>query len=284
MFLARRLVLTAASLSLGASLITGCAREERLPVTGPPSPAAPSTPPPSAGVLAVDGSVTTHAEPGDDVGTASTPISVHYAFDSSADEPVTDVDGGHLLRTLAQNGGRLRLVPRGDGLAVQYPKRCTLPSEKDCPRAILEGLRDDDLNPGIRPLRYGASVLMRREDLADGANVLQKGYSVGGVSQYKLQVDHLGGHPSCVIVGDGSHIYRAEPDLNVADGKWHRLDCARTDRGLVLSVDGVERASVPVPASLSVANGEPLRIGGKGPSNRNDQFAGRIDDVYVVIA
>ena len=217
------------------------------------------------------------------VATATGPISVRYTFDGGVHRPITDVTGHHELRPLGENGGALRLVPQGLGLAVAYPARCTLPRERDCPRAILEGVRDDGLNPGVRELRYGASVLMTRADLADGANVVQKGYSVGGVSQFKLQVDHELGHPSCVIAGTGRRIYRAEPWLDVADGRWHSLVCTRTRNQLSLTVDGVERAAVPVPPNLSIANAEPLRIGGKGPNKGNDQFAGEIDDVFLTI-
>ncbi|MEU4243882.1 LamG domain-containing protein [Actinoplanes sp. NPDC026619] len=124
---------------------------------------------------------------------------------------------------------------------------------------------------------------MTRGDLADGANVLQKGYSVGGVSQFKLQVDHRRGHPSCVIVGRLGGIYRAEPWLDVADGRWHTLACTRAAGRLTLSVDGEDRAWVRVPPPLAIANAEPLRIGGKGPAQGNDQFAGQIDNVFVEI-
>ncbi len=124
---------------------------------------------------------------------------------------------------------------------------------------------------------------MTRGDLADGANVVQKGYSVGGVSEFKLQVDHLLGHPSCVIAGYHRRIYLAEPVIDVADGRWHNLVCIRSRTSLTLTVDGVERASLPVPATLSIANAEPLRVGGKGPSKGNDQFAGEIDNVFVII-
>lgn len=217
------------------------------------------------------------------VRTAAGPFAVHYDFDDGVGQPIAAVTGGHELRPLGQNGGALRLVPQGAGLAVAYPERCTLPREKDCPRAILEGLRDDNLNPGNRPLRYGASIRMTHEDLADGANVLQKGYSVGGVSQYKLQVDHKQGHPSCVIAGQPPRIYRAEPWIDVADGTWHRLECRRTANRLTMYVDGTARAFVPVPTTLSVANAEPLRIGGKGPAAGNDQYAGAVDDVFVTI-
>jgi hypothetical protein len=210
-------------------------------------------------------------------------LTIRYTFDDGANRPIADVTGRYRLRPLGQNGGRLRLVPQRGGLAVVYPDRCDLPHEHDCPRAILEGAPDDSLNPGRRPLRYGASILMTHGDLADGANVLQKGYSVGGVSQFKLQVDHRQGHPSCVIAGRRARIYRAQPLIDVADGAWHDLECRRTPNRLVMIVDGLPRAWVPVPPMLSIVNTEPLRIGGKGPGSGNDQFAGAIDDVFVSI-
>lgn len=240
-------------------------------------------PSPSAGVLTIsDPGVAAPAKPGR-VEVAAAPITVRYTFDGGVTQPITDVGGGFELRALGQNGGTLSLVPQGQGLAVQYPSRCTLPQDRDCPRAILEGARDDSLNPGTRPVRYGASVLMTHDDLADGANVVQKGYSVGGVSQFKLQVDHRQGHPSCVIAAR-NRIYRAEPVIDVADGVWHDLACTRSGDRLTLTVDGVEQASVRVPGNLSIANAEPLRVGGKGANKGNDQYAGQIDNVFLEIS
>ena len=240
------------------------------------------TPKPPAGVLTNAGAFSLHPEPGR-VALATEPISVRYTFDGGVNRPITDLKGGHRLFAVGQNGGKLSLVPQGSGLAVEYPDRCNLSSERECPRAILEGVRDDALNPGKRPMRYGASIQMTHGDLADGANVLQKGYSVGKVSQFKLQVDHRAGHPSCVIASR-TKIYRAEPPLDVADGAWHNVTCARSATRLAIIVDGVERAAVHVPPSLSIANAEPLRVGGKGANKGNDQFAGRIDNVFLSIA
>jgi hypothetical protein len=124
---------------------------------------------------------------------------------------------------------------------------------------------------------------MTPADLSDGANVVQKGYSVGGGSQFKLQVDHWLGHPSCVITGQSGGIYRAEPWIDVADGIWHDLTCTRSAGGLTLSVDGIECAWVHVPPGLAIANVEPLRVGGKGPARGNDQYAGEIDNVFLTI-
>lgn len=235
-----------------------------------------------ATIRTVPGPARPAADPGR-IGVAPGPLTVAYGFDDGVRRPIVDRNGRHVLRPLGQNGGTLRLVPQGRGLAVDYPERCTLPLERDCPRAILEGFRDDTLNPGRRPVRYGASVLMTHADLADGANVLQKGYSVGGVSQFKLQVDHRQGHPSCVIAGQSARIYRAEPLLDVADGTWHDLECRRTPNRLLMIVDGILRAWVAIPPLLTIANAEPLRVGGKGAAPGNDQFAGAIDNVFVSI-
>lgn len=273
----------AAALVLGAGVLAAVhiAHTEPAPRTGP-LPAFALLPPPSAGVLPTSGTFSVHADAGR-VAVASAPISVRYTFDGGVDKPITDAAGTHPLRPLGQNGGSLSLVPQGLGLAVEFPDRCTMPRERDCPRAILEGHRDDALNPGTRPMQYGASILMTQSDLSDGANVVQKGYSVGGVSQFKLQVDHSEGHPSCVIAGR-KRIYRAEPMMNVADGTWHDLTCARTANKLAIIVDGVERAAVKVPPGLSIANAEPLRVGGKGANRGNDQYAGQIDNVFLSIS
>ncbi|GIE96366.1 LamG-like jellyroll fold domain-containing protein [Paractinoplanes rishiriensis] len=273
----RRLALMGALL-----LVSGLLLAHRYPPAT--RPASVQMTPPSAGVLPVptDRAGVTSPEPRQ-ITVGAAPVSVRYTFDGGVHRPLTDLNGQHELRPLGQNGGLLRLVRQGPGFAVVYPNRCTLTFERDCPRAILEGFRDDSLNPGTRTLRYGASVLMTHGDLSDGANVLQKGYSVGGTSQFKLQVDHRLGHPSCVITGNRRRIYRAEPWIDVADGRWHHLMCTRSGNRLTLTVDGVDRAWVGVPPRLSIANAEPLRVGGKGAAVGNDQFAGAIDNVFLTI-
>ena len=242
-----------------------------------------SQPRPTGGVLTSTNAGFAAAPQAGRIGVATSPVTVRYTFDGGVNRPLTDTQGAYALRALVQNGGTLSLVPQGNGLAVRYPNRCTLARERHCPRAILEGSREDALNPGTRPMRYGASIMMTHRDLSDGANVFQKGYSVGGVSQFKLQVDHRQGHPSCVIAGR-TRIYRAEPFMDVADGRWHNLMCSRTRNRLTLTVDGIERAWVPVPPNLSIANAEPLRVGGKGAGKGNDQFSGHIDNVFLSIA
>lgn len=286
LLIAAGLTLTRSSVAFdarpAASSLTADAPSFPIATTPSPAPTTKSTVPAVAGILPNEGTFAPPLPTGK-VAIAGGPVNLRYTFDGGVRRPITDVSGQHQLLPLGQNGGELRLVPVGSGFAVAYPRRCTLTQDRACPRAILQGLRDDSLNPGTRSIEYGASVLMTRSDLADGANVVQKGYSVGGGSQYKLQVDHLLGHPSCVIAGQRHWIYRAEPWIDVADGRWHNLMCSRTTNRLTISVDGVERAWVHVPPHLSIANPEPLRVGGKGPAQGNDQFAGEIDNVFVSI-
>jgi hypothetical protein len=207
---------------------------------------------------------------------------VSYNFDS------TDTDGsfgdgsgtGHLLTAATSNGGRLRMTTHGTGQAVAFPFPCR---RATCPRLVLQTPSTPDLNPGSRPLRFGASVLLSAHQTTDGQNILQKGYSATG-GQYKLQIDKLPGKPSCAMTDNKSTtIHLATSSSTVADGTWHRLACHRTGTTLSILVDDVERGRTTIPATLSVDNTAPLSIGGKGLSDNADQFQGILDDAWITI-
>jgi hypothetical protein len=203
-----------------------------------------------------------------------------YTFDAGPGRAMLDSGGGHALRPVVAAGGAVSFVRRGDGYAVRFPTRCrTAPAE--CPRAILQANRPTLFNAGSRPIRYGAAVLMTRADTGPGANVLQKGFSVGGGAQFKLQVDGGAGRPSCVLA-NGRKIYRLIAPVGVADGRWHNVACSRAGARLSINVDG-RAVSRRVPAGLSISNSEPLRVGGKSVGPYNDQFAGRLDNVFVAL-
>jgi hypothetical protein len=220
-------------------------------------------------VAGVVGVVAVGARP-PSVASAAGGAGVHYSFDT-ADR------GG--LRVVGRNGGAVRTVPGVSGTAVAFPPACG----GSCPRAILEGRDDNALDPGSRPIRYGASVLLRTEQTADGSNVVQKGVWSSS-SQWKLQVDGHGGRPSCALMGTGSRrLYLVVAPVPVADGRWHQVTCVRSGAVLRIEVDGAARGQVAVPAGLSVANSAPLRIGGNGVSASSDRFHGTVDDVFVTV-
>jgi hypothetical protein len=204
-------------------------------------------------------------------------VALHYSFDRATSGPVDESGRAHALTITAAHGGTVRTVPHDTGQAVAFPARC---SGARCPRVVLQTANTADLNPGRTPFRYGATVLLARDQATAGQNVLQKGYSAAG-GQYKLQIDGVAGKPSCALVGTGrSRIHLARSAVTVADGAWHSVECRREATALTIVVDGVQQGATTVPADLSVANPAPLRIGGKGGFRNNDQFHGSVDEVW----
>jgi hypothetical protein len=163
---------------------------------------------------------------------------------------------------------------------VVFPPTC---GGADCPRLVLQAADTPDLNPGSKPIRFGAGIRMSPAEAGAGENVLQKGYSTSG-GQYKLQVDGLSGKPSCVMSDQGGGtVYLARSVESILDNQWHAVECRRDGPTLSILVDDQLKKSVAVPASLSVTTTQPLSVGGKGVGVDNDQFHGALDDVWVRI-
>jgi hypothetical protein len=181
----------------------------------------------------------------------------------------------------------LRLVSGRNehGHGVAFPAPCPPSVTATCPKAIIQVDDDASLDPGPADYEWGASVLLEAGETSKGSNILQKGFSVGGGSQWKLQVDGVNGHPSCVVVGQGeSTIHDVYADVTIADGSWHDVSCHRDAAKLVISVDGKKRGTVAIPKDLTISPAGPMRIGGKSLKPNNDQFFGTLDDVYVSTA
>ncbi|HWG99470.1 MAG TPA: LamG-like jellyroll fold domain-containing protein [Pilimelia sp.] len=208
-----------------------------------------------------------------------------YPFDAGAvNGAFADTSGRGLpLRVRAADGGAPSLVARGTGRAVAFPARCAA-NAASCPRVVLEGGDDADLDPGTRAFRYGAWVRATAAQTGHNANIMQKGVATAE-SQWKLQIGGRKGKAHCVLVGRGSRqAYIAKSSVTVNDGAWHSLVCSRTATALTVYVDGVARGTVAVPPNLTVANDLPLRVGGQNLSNRTDQFGGALDDVFVAVS
>ena len=221
-------------------------------------------------------------EPLDQRAGAAAPRTVaKYGFDGRRAGTVLDLSGnGHTMRLVTGRGGTVRSVVHGSGQGLQFPAKC---SGRKCPHAVLQTPTSAVLNPGSRPISFGATVRLARSQTSKGQNVVQKGYSKTS-SQYKLQVDGVLGNPSCVLVDvkkRGIKVVRSS--VSVADGKWHVVECRRVGIAFRVLVDGTVRGLLKVPAKLSVSNNRPLSIGGKGVYADNDQFNGAVDDVWVRI-
>ena len=215
---------------------------------------------------------------------ATGPVVVaRYVFDAASGATVDSSGRGHTLTIVAGHGGAVRTIAHGAGRALSFPAKCSAKAATTCPHVVLQTPAAADLNPGSRPVAFGAAVLLAKNQTTDGQNVLQKGYSASS-SQYKLQIDGAAGRPSCVLVDDrkpGIHLVRSA--ISVADGTWHSLECRRSVTAFSILVDGVTRGAGTVPADLSVDNAGPLSVGGKGAYRDNDQFQGALDNVWVKI-
>ncbi|MEV6633237.1 LamG-like jellyroll fold domain-containing protein [Actinoplanes sp. NPDC051470] len=213
------------------------------------------------------------------------PASPHvasYNFDTTvADGTFDDGSGkGHLLRAVTRGGGAVKMVPHGNGQALEFPAKC---AGENCAKLVLQSADTPDLNPGSGPLSYGAAVRLSPQEAGAGENILQKGYASGG-GQYKLQADGISGKPSCGM-GDkaSTSVLIARSRESIADGEWHTLECRRSGATLSIVVDDAVKTSVAIPVALSVVTTQPLSLGGKGVGADNDQFHGELDDVWVKV-
>jgi Concanavalin A-like lectin/glucanases superfamily len=210
-------------------------------------------------------------------------VVARYAFDPATGTVADNSGHGHTLTVITGHGGAVRTIAHGTGRALAFPGKCTMTVKRRCPHVVLQARSAADLNPGTRPVAYGAAVRLARNQTTKGQNVLQKGYSAT-TSQYKLQVDGIPGRPSCVLVDDRKPAIRlVRSSVSVADGTWHAIECRRSGAMFSILVDGIVRGVLAIPAGLSVRNGGPLSVGGKGASANNDQFQGALDNVWVRI-
>jgi hypothetical protein len=180
------------------------------------------------------------------------------------------------------NGGEVTEVPGADGSgsAVEFPARCD--DATGCPRAMVEVAQDPALDPGDHDFEYGASVWLAPDQTTSGSNIVQKGRFGTEGGQWKLQVDSDEGHPSCVVrANDAAEPVVARSGISISDSQWHRVSCRRTAGTLTIQVDGKAHEE---DARIGMVSSEfPIRVGAPGLSEGDDQFHGRIDDVYLLI-
>jgi hypothetical protein len=188
---------------------------------------------------------------------------------------------GTPLRVRATNGAQIAIGVLSTTPAnryVRFPAKCAT-TATTCGRALLEGSDDPDLDPGTRAFRWGAQAIATPNHVGLSSNVMQKGVATTD-SQWKLQIGGVKHRAQCVVVGVGSTTaYIAKSDIGVADGRWHSLACVRTATTLTVYVDGRARGQVAVPATLSITNNLPLRIGGANFGVTSDSFNGWLDNV-----
>ncbi len=141
------------------------------------------------------------------------------------------------------------------------------------------------LNPGSRNFSFTVNMLTtaRIPPGAETPNVMQKGRFDTAGGQYKLQLLPRPGASwaECDFHGSASRLSIAGGP-NVADGRWHRIVCAKYATSVTLQVDGgtIYRATG---TAGSISNNDELTLGAPSLGNE-DQYLGQLDEVRVVIA
>ncbi|MCY1138474.1 LamG domain-containing protein [Actinoplanes sp. Pm04-4] len=215
---------------------------------------------------------------------ATAQLVARWTFDAGAvNGRVADASGrgGPALTTRSADQGVLRFdTATPSGRYVSFPTACA-GNAATCPRALLETPSIANLNPGTRNFRWSARMLTIKTQVTGSANIMQKGVA-DTTSQWKMQVGKTNGKAQCVIVGAGSPtVYIARSSASVADGAWHKIVCQRRGTALQVWVDDKLGGQATVPATLSISNTLPLRIGGPNFKTKTDMFHGRLDDVYA---
>ncbi|MBI5090289.1 MAG: LamG domain-containing protein [Actinobacteria bacterium] len=220
------------------------------------------------------------ATPGAEAGAPSTRLLIDFgqAGTLTAGSTVADASGyGNVGTVKTKSGGAIDTADT----TARFPGRCT---QEPCPNAIIEVPSSGSLNPGTAAFEWGASILLAPDDTSDGENVIQKGLYGGAGGQWKLQVDKSAGKPSCVVSGKHNGTSRQvvlTSPVSVADGAWHQVTCRRTATAVALIIDGTTRATASMPA-VNLTSTAVVTIGGKNASTAdNDQFQGRLDDVFM---
>jgi hypothetical protein len=188
--------------------------------------------------------------------------------------------GPFVARVVTANQGKVEEAPGADGslVSVGFPARCV--ARSGCPRAMLEVPTSPALDPGEETFEYGATVWLAPDQTATGSNVLQKGRFDTTGGQWKLQVDSEAGEPSCVV-RSGTTLLVVRSRASVSDSAWHHVVCRRDEDGISIRVDDtVDRAQGH---TGSVSNTWPVRVGSPGVGDQDDQFHGRVDDVFLRI-
>ncbi len=144
---------------------------------------------------------------------------------------------------------------------------------------------NDSLDPAGRGITLTASVAVPDRAMDDDSyDVVRKGLSTTAGGDYKMEIKRAGdpavGNLNCVFKGDAGTVNRVAP-VDVVDGGWHALGCAKTDNSVVARVDGVSYAKTGTAGRI--ANDREVLIGAKTTNPLDDVFEGSMRSVGVDI-
>jgi hypothetical protein len=141
---------------------------------------------------------------------------------------------------------------------------------------------NDELDPGTRDFMVTGWVrLTENPQAGETIDVVRKGVSSTPTGDFKMEIIQ-GGRVRCTAndANDGAG-YVTGPQIDLTDGKWHEIGCARTHFSWSVLVDATVTSKVY--RFRSVGNSLPLSLGSKYGSE-DGLHGGRLDDVTFYVA
>jgi Concanavalin A-like lectin/glucanases superfamily len=153
------------------------------------------------------------------------------------------------------------------------------------PRALVDVLDNNSLDPGSRKIRLIAHVRFTAAPLnRHDYDLVRKG--LGSTSTYyKMEIKTINSKPQVLCLFQGSKARamktsgRRTPHL--ANGRWHRLACVKTDSYVRVFIDGVAFGKKRHAAGW-ISNGHHVLIGAR-TRHGGDQYHGVMDEVEIDI-
>ena len=144
---------------------------------------------------------------------------------------------------------------------------------------------NNSLDPVGEDVTLRASVAVPDGAMDDDSyDVVRKGLSTTAGGDYKMEIkrasDPTVGNLNCVFKGNVGTVNRLA-NVDVVDGGWHTLECAKTSNSVVARVDGVSYAKAGTVGAI--ANDKETLIGAKTTDPFDDVFEGSMDSVGVDI-
>jgi hypothetical protein len=134
------------------------------------------------------------------------------------------------------------------------------------------------LNPGTAPFAVTVHVRfsVRPSSSVGDYDLVRKGYSTTTGGHWKVEILQSG-VAFCELRGSGAYA-GIKGSVNLADGRWHTIQCKRTSTTVTLVVDGVSKSVTKSTGTIS--NTADVFVGAK-KSTGGDQYAGLLDEVTI---
>ena len=166
------------------------------------------------------------------------------------------------------------------------------------PASRVEVPDADSLDPKANDITLTASVRVGTDNTHlmddDSYDVVRKGFvdTLGG--DYKMEIKRVKADPTvgklhCFFRGDSGSTVNKVANLDVVDGRWHKLECLKTGDKVVARVDG-GRSFTKTGSAGSIDNASDVWVGAKtvtltrrGVERGDDVFDGSMDFVSIEI-